>query len=1235
MRSVKQQWVTCVPRCPPLRRRLAVIAGCVTLLVPVGVRADNSAIFSTALRYAAPPGSAGSIDAVQIGDFNSDGLNDVALTVTTNLYVSYQTRSGSMAAFVKSRTVGRDLSERFLAVGDFNSDGRDDIAVNCDLAGVVAIYLQSTNGIPSAPSYTLAYSRPRTMATGDFDGDRRDDLAVIQAETKGIALFMQTEGGTMAPAFRYYSCHDPQGNICPGDVDGDRRPDLVVADGQGLSPLMYVHCQKNGIGPTLAVSRGVLGIPDVYPLVPRDATSGIAIGDVNDDGANEIVITRGGNRPQAKLDVYARHGDGRFQCVSSYPAYDLPEPVKIADVDADGRNDVVVGHTGWERVSVYRQQPDGTLAAYELYPVPYAGNLNSDGLDLGDVNDDALPDVVSFGDFSTNELVVVLHAPATAPRADFLLRALPPRATITRDQGSNTWQFVITPRNGFSGDITFSVAGLPPEATAVFPSNPVLAGFITVPMSVRIGERTPSGVFPLTAEASASGVARTNALELTVAQDRDHDGLPDNWELAHFDRLADCAPGVDSDGDAASNALEWRAGTDPRDEDDYPVRLIVQSAPAGTGAPAPYGYGTNYVRCGATVTCAVARVTGEVFGSRYACTGWTAAGGITSGGTDCVATLGIPADTTLTFAWERQRALFQHQRDARTQTCVQRMLYARDPGEWELFGSAISVQGACAVMGAPQESQVATYAGSAHVFVRNGDAWQQQAKLLPSDPAYDGYFGTSVAIDGDSIVVGAVDRSSAAYLFARSGTNWVQQARLRAHDAVTYFGSSVAIDGDHLLVGSPNDDDNGNVPSYSGAAYVYRRVGANWVEEAKLTAAQPVSWDQFGNAVALKDHLAVVGTAAGVGAYVFRYDGTNWWQTARLRSSDGVGIGSSVAHNGSLVVVGSSKGGYVFRRDGTNWVQEAKLAVSGGTVVALAGNLIAVGAPNSEVACVFERQDTGWVQKWQLQASNAAFYDKFGTAVGLGDRHVFVGTPNRGDNGYRSGTVYTYLMPTNRSFADSVAWHPYGNTARTAVAPDVYHADADYRFAEWSVGGARQPSDAAEARNPVTTINMTAARVAVAAYFPETHDGDADGRPDWWKRRYFGAAAVPLTADSDGDGLTNSVEWAVGANPWRADTDDDGMRDGDERIAGTGPTDAGSALRVAPFGAVPAGQGASWQSVAGRSYTIEVCTNLVGGVWLPCPDGTGVAGNGEVLIYSNALPDSAQLFYRLSVQLAP
>ena len=447
-------------------------------------------------------------------------------------------------------------------------------------------------------------------------------------------------------------------------------------------------------------------------------------------------------------------------------------------------------------------------------------------------------------------------------------------------------------------------------------------------------------------------------------------------------------------------------------------------------------------------------------------------------------------------------------------------LKASNTEEQDHFGDEVAISGDTVVVGVIYEdsnstgvnnsddNNLASNSGAAYVFVRSGGVWSQQAYLKASNTEENDIFGASVAISGDTIVVGApredsnfrdilngdgfsgsddgsADDSGAVYVFTRTGDVWSQQAYLKSSnsDEDDFFGGSVAISGDILVVGSSVEDSNGrgvdgeqhnNFSSSSGAAYVFSRTGNLWSQEAYLKASNADSEDNFGCSVAVSGNTIVVGAkeedsdAIGVNglegnssssgyrsgaAYVFVKSGGVWSQEAYLKASNtgrGDYFGDEVAISGDTIVVstsledsdavgvtnGSGYSGednpgdnygaaYVFVRDAGLWSQQAYLKASNsdkndafGASISISGDTIVVGAPLEDstakgingyqinslweedhgAAYVFVRDAGLWSQQAYLKASNTNVGDLFGGSVAISGDTIVSGASNEGSN---------------------------------------------------------------------------------------------------------------------------------------------------------------------------------------------------------------------------------------------
>jgi hypothetical protein len=220
------------------------------------------------------------------------------------------------------------------------------------------------------------------------------------------------------------------------------------------------------------------------------------------------------------------------------------------------------------------------------------------------------------------------------------------------------------------------------------------------------------------------------------------------------------------------------------------------------------------------------------------------------------------------------------------------------------FSVDISKDGDTVIAGAYAEDTTATNAGVAVIFTRSGTSWSQQARIQSSDIAAGDNFGYDVAIDsdGNTAVIGAYNdadngtSAGTAFIFTRSGTSWSQQAKLTASDgaAQDYFGEAVNIsdDGNTAIIGAKKAANGG---TQRGAAYIFIRSGTSWSQQAKLGASNAGDYDIFGLGVALDPtgDTAIIGAqqedsgASEAGsAYIFTRDGTTWSEQEHLIPSD-------------------------------------------------------------------------------------------------------------------------------------------------------------------------------------------------------------------------------------------------------------------------------------------------------------------------------------------------------------
>ena len=382
---------------------------------------------------------------------------------------------------------------------------------------------------------------------------------------------------------------------------------------------------------------------------------------------------------------------------------------------------------------------------------------------------------------------------------------------------------------------------------------------------------------------------------------------------------------------------------------------------------------------------------------------------------------------------------------------IEAKLSPNDTGPAAIFGSAMALRSDTLIAGAVFDDEKGKDSGSVYVFGRTTTGWSLQQKLTASDGSANDHFGRAIAIHGNTLVIGASEAdmtvaslAGAAYVFGWNGTRWNEQAKLVASGASTgqEFGNSVAVNGDTIVVGAPKDRTHG---AASGAVYVFARNGTDWTQQAKLTIGPGSEGSGLGSSVSISGETLVAG-AQGVlpqfsghtpAAYIFTRAGTSWNQEAKLTDNPIAtafhsAFGGAVGISGDTIVVGdkfhdglAADAGavLVFTRSGTTWELQNKLTASDGSAgdlfghsVAFDGDLLVVGAPwdadlgtATGSAYVFTRSGATWTQRQKLNASDAKAGDNFGSTVAASGSKVVIGAPLKdGTTGADFGAAYIF-----------------------------------------------------------------------------------------------------------------------------------------------------------------------------------------------------------------------------------
>ncbi|HLM62536.1 MAG TPA: FG-GAP-like repeat-containing protein, partial [Pyrinomonadaceae bacterium] len=325
-------------------------------------------------------------------------------------------------------------------------------------------------------------------------------------------------------------------------------------------------------------------------------------------------------------------------------------------------------------------------------------------------------------------------------------------------------------------------------------------------------------------------------------------------------------------------------------------------------------------------------------------------------------------------------------------TLQQKLLVENNGGTLSQFGFSVAISGDTLFVGAKNDSNISI--GAVYVFTRNGATWAQQQILTAPDAAANNGFGHSVAVSGDSLIIGSGSQGSSAYIFVRSGSTWQHQQKLTASDGAAGFSTSVAISGDSVIIGAQGDNIGSN--SLQGSAYIFTRNGTTWTQQQKLVATDGARGDLFGSSVGISGNTAIAGAH---------------WHDVQGRPNQGAA--------------------YIFVRNGTTWSEQQKITAADGSTggnffgysVAISGDMLIVGASLEDVALwdnrgaahVFTRSGTTWTRQFRLFASDGAANDHLGQSVALDGNVWLAGAP---DSNNRDGSAYIFDASFHRTAFD-------------------------------------------------------------------------------------------------------------------------------------------------------------------------------------------------------------------------
>jgi len=342
-------------------------------------------------------------EAVAIGDVDGDGINDVVATTGTffdpendyKLHVFIQDDAGALVSAV-SYSTGHQPALYYnpklttVGIGDVNSDNRNDVVVG-SFGGTdysddnfIGVFFQNLDGT-LAPMIEYPTDDSYIIKIADVNQDGLPDIVGMgigeSVDTATITVLLQKASGLDPPVRQTVplGCGTGSGNLEIADIDSDGLNDIITTGGTGINLLYQAPDHTFSLPACIGTRMAVV----------RD----IAVADIDGDDRRDLVAVFGGNAGIADpyVAIFLQSGTGPLMAPEIYPAYDVPSNLKIADVDGDGRKDLIVAHNGFNALSLYIQSPNGSFFPYVLFPMA-SQNANPQAMDVGDINSDGRPD---------------------------------------------------------------------------------------------------------------------------------------------------------------------------------------------------------------------------------------------------------------------------------------------------------------------------------------------------------------------------------------------------------------------------------------------------------------------------------------------------------------------------------------------------------------------------------------------------------------------------------------------------------------------------------------------------------------------------------------------------------------------------------------------------------------------------------------------------------------------------
>lgn len=341
-----------------------------------------------------------SAEVVCIGDINNDGRKDVILGTGSysdpandfKIFVFHQKQDGTLDTPVKYPYPSITTQGlKTIDIKDINNDALNDIVIGYD--DKIGIFYQNISGSLNPMTALSVNASVRSLKAGDVNSDGINDIAVGTSVSDNSMYVLYQNSNNTFNTVSFPKSNSNFNDVTISDVNSDGKNDLIFSSSLS-SEGIQVYAQNNS---------GSLNSSILYSQTNVNA---LAVGDLNNDGKNDAVVCKGGNTPNSKLAIWMQNPTlNQFQNSFEISAYDVPNAVEIDDLNNDGKNEILVIHGGWMKLSCYEQNSQGNYSSYSLFQLPYASNYETNGLAIGDINNDGKKDV-AIADYNSGLIIL-------------------------------------------------------------------------------------------------------------------------------------------------------------------------------------------------------------------------------------------------------------------------------------------------------------------------------------------------------------------------------------------------------------------------------------------------------------------------------------------------------------------------------------------------------------------------------------------------------------------------------------------------------------------------------------------------------------------------------------------------------------------------------------------------------------------------------------------------------------